>query len=65
MAALFHATLEESLTGREQKKAFAETVIKVKNNSLDEASRTATDIAQLQEIIRARSALKSLHISID
>lgn len=65
VAALFHATLEESLTGREQKKAFAETVIKVKNNSLDEASRTATDIAQLQEIIRARSALKSLHISID
>ncbi|MCI9148571.1 MAG: DNA primase [Hungatella sp.] len=65
VAALFHAGLKESLTNEEQKKAFSETVIKVKKNSLDEASRTAADIVQLQEIIKARSALKSLHISID
>ena len=34
-------------------------------HSLDEASRKAADIGQLQEIIRARSALKTLHISLD
>ncbi len=64
-AALFHADLQESLTNEEQKKALTETVVKVKMHSLDEASRKAADIGQLQEIIRARSALKTLHISLD
>lgn len=65
VASLFHASLKESLTNEEQKKAFSETVLKVKKNSLDEASRRATDIRELQEIIRAQSALKTLNISID
>ncbi len=65
VASLFSANLKGSLTDDEWKKAFLETVIKVKKNSLDEASRTAADIGQLQEIIKARSALKTLHISID
>lgn len=65
VAALFNASLKDSLGSEEQKKAFSETVIKVRKNSLDEASRTAMDIGQLQEIIKARSALKSLHISLD
>lgn len=64
-ASLFHARLTESLTSEEQKKAFSETVLKVKKNSLDEASRAAADMAQLQEIIRAQGALRSLHISFD
>ena len=64
VALLFHAELKESLNNEEQKKAFADTVVKVKSYSLDEASRTA-DISQLQEIIRQRAALKSLHISLD
>ena len=65
VAGLFHAGLKESLSSEEQKKAFVEIVIKVKKNSLDEASRRATDMAQLQEIIKAQSALKTLNISID
>ncbi len=65
VASLFHASLKESLTMEQQRKAFSETVMKVKKNSLDEASRTATDIVQLQEIIKAQSALKTLNISID
>ncbi len=64
VAALFNASLNGQLNSDEQKKAFTETVIKVRKNSLDEASRTA-DITQLQEIIRAQSALKTLHISFD
>ena len=65
MASLFHANVGESLNNEEQKKAFSETVLKVKKNSLDEASKKATDMAQLQEIIKAQSALKTLNISID
>lgn len=65
VAALFNASLKESLSNEEQKKAFAETVLKVRKNSLDTASRNAKDIAQLQEIIRQQAALKQLHISLD
>ena len=65
VAALFNASLKESLNNEEQKKAFAETVMKVRKNSLDTASRNAKDIAQLQEIIKQQAALKTLQISID
>lgn len=65
VAALFNASLHDSLNNEEQRKAFSETVLKVKKNSLDEASRSAADIAALQEIIKQQAALKTLHISID
>ena len=65
VAALFNASLKESLNNEEQKKAFAETVMKVRKHSLDTASRNAKDIAQLQEIIKQQAALKQLHISLD
>ena len=65
VAALFNASLDDSLNNEEQRKAFSETVLKVKKNSLDEASRSAADIAALQEIIKQQAALKSLQISID
>ena len=65
VAALFNASLKESLNNEEQKKAFAETVMKLRKNSLDTASRNAKDIAQLQEIIKQQAALKQLHISLD
>ncbi len=65
VAALFNASLQDSLNNEEQRKAFSETVLKVKKNSLDEASRSASDIAALQEIIRQQAALKTLRISID
>lgn len=65
VAALFNASLKESLNNEEQKKAFSETVIKVRKHSLDEASRNASDIETLQKIIQAQSALRTLHISLD
>ena len=39
VAGLFNASLKESLDNEEQKKAFSETIMKVKKNSLDYASR--------------------------
>ena len=63
--ALFNASLNESLDNEEQKKAFSETVLKVKKNSLDYLSRNASDISGLQKIIEAQAALKTLHISLD
>ncbi len=65
VAALFHASLKESLSNEEQKKAFSETVLKVKKNHLDWASRQARDINELQQIIKEQAALRSLNISLD
>lgn len=65
VAVLFNASLKESLNNEEQKKAFSETVVRIKKNSLDYASRNAVDIGQLQKIIQEQAALKTLHILID
>lgn len=65
VAGLFHASLKESLDNEEQKKAFSETILKVKKNSLDYASRHAAGIEELQRIIKEQAALKDLHISLD
>ena len=65
VAALFHASLSESLNNEEQKKAFSETVKKIKRNSLEIQSKKATDITQLQKIIKMQSELASLQISLD
>ena len=65
VAALFNASLSDSLSNEEQKKAFSETVYKVRKNSLDTASKNAKDIAGLQEIIRQQAALKQLRITLD
>ena len=65
VAGLFNASLKESLDNEEQKKAFSETIMKVKKNSLDYASRNAAGIEELQRIIREQAALKDLHISLD
>lgn len=65
VAGLFNASLKESLDNEEQKKAFSETIMKVKKNSLDYASHNAAGIEELQRIIKEQAALKDLHISLD
>ena len=65
MTALFHARLEESLSNEEQKKAFSETIKKIKRYSLEEKSKKATDIKELQDIIRQKSELAGLQISLE
>ncbi len=65
VAALFHASLKESLNNEEQKKAFSETVMKIKKNSLDIASRNAKDIGELQRIIKQQAEIRNLYISLE
>lgn len=64
-AALFNASLSDSLSNEEQKKAFSDTVLKVKKSSLDYQSRNASDLNELQQIIREQAELTNLHISLD
>ncbi len=65
VAALFHASVKDSLSNEEQRKAFSEIVRKVKENSLEQARKQATDLGSLQKIVKEQAALRSLHISLD
>ncbi|MCD8084234.1 MAG: DNA primase, partial [Clostridiales bacterium] len=65
VAALFHANLDESLDNDGQKKAFSETVYRIRRNSLDEDIRSTTDLARLQRLIAEQKTLRMLDITID
>lgn len=70
VAGLFHTRIRELSTVKEQEKALTETIIRVKNHSIEEATRNldATDIAGLQRLMEAKRKLQSpgeLHISIN
>lgn len=70
VASLFHTKIKELTTKEEQEKALKETVIRVKKNSIDTATKTLdpTDIRGLQrlmEVKRELQDLQKLHISID
>jgi DNA primase len=64
VAALFQMHLPQELSGQEKNRAFTETVVRVKRNSLEEASKKA-DLTSLQEIVKALNALQRVHITLD
>ena len=64
VSALFNMPLREELSPVEKEKALNETVIRIKRNSLEERSRKAADIKELQEIIQEQKKLDFLHISL-
>lgn len=70
VASLFHTKIKELTTLKEQEKALKETIIRVKNHSIDEATKNLdpTDIAGLQRLMAAKRELQDLqklHISIN
>lgn len=70
VASLFHTKIKELSTLREQEKALKETVIRVKNHSIETATKNLepTDIVGLQRLMNAKRELQDLtrlHISIN
>ena len=70
VAALFNTKIRELSTAKEQEKALRETIIRVKEYSLEEKARhlAPTDIAGLQKLMEEKRALQApdkLHISIN
>lgn len=63
-AALFQMKLPVEPSGQERSRAFTEAVVRVKRNSLEQASRSA-DITRLQEIVKALNALQKVQITLD
>lgn len=70
VASLFHTKIKELTTKQEQEKALKETIIRVKNNSIEYATKMLepTDIIGLQKLMNAKRELQDLqklHISIE
>lgn len=70
VAALFHTKIKELTTVKEQEKALKETIIRVKNHGIEEATHNLdpTDIQGLQRLMedkRALQDLEKLHISVN
>lgn len=67
VAGLFSTKVQIKMSDAEKKKAFADTVIKVKRNSLDAAYKSAidkNDIIILKDIIQKQKELDNLHSSL-
>ena len=56
--------LNDDMTSQEVERAFNETVIRIKKDSLDYRNKHATDILELQQIIKEQAQLQKLHISL-
>lgn len=64
VSALFNTPLREEMSLPEKEKALNETVQKIKKNSLDNRSRKAVDVKELQDIIKEQQALKNIRIHL-
>lgn len=64
VSAMFSAELSESLSMAEREKTLNDTVIKVKENSLNNMLRETTDVKEMQDIINRQMKLKQIHISL-
>lgn len=70
VAGLFHTKIKELTTIKEQEKALQETILRVKDHSIEEATKNLdpTDIQGLQKLMdekRKMQDLRALHISIN
>lgn len=61
---LFVSPIRANLSIEEQEKAVNDAVLKIKKESLDYRAATATDIADLQQIIKEQNKLQKIHITL-
>ena len=64
VASIFNRELAEELSDSERERALNQTVKKIKNNSLDIKSRSVTDVAQLQNIIKEQKEIQNIQIHL-
>ncbi len=64
VASIFNRELAEELSDSERERALNQTVKKIKKNSLDIKSRSVTDVAQLQNIIKEQKEIQNIQIHL-
>lgn len=65
VARLFNTELPENMDIRDKNKALDDIVMRIMKNSLEVKSRTAASAGELQQIMSAQNALKTMHISLN
>ncbi len=65
VAELFVSPIRANLSIAEQEKAINDAVIKIKKASLDYKASKATEIQELQEILKEQNELRKIHIVLD
>lgn len=63
-ASIFCCEPEEELSAQEKERALNQTIQKIKKNSLDIRSRSATDAAELQRMIKEQKEIRNIHIHL-
>ena len=64
VASIFNRELAEELSDSDRERALNQTVKKIKKNSLDIKSRSVTDVAQLQNIIKEQKEIQNIQIHL-
>ncbi len=65
VAGLFVSPIQTDLSILEQEKAINDAIYKIKKASLEHKAATATDIKELQQIIKEQSGLQKIHITLN
>ena len=65
VAELFVSPIRAELSIGEQEKAINDAVLKIKKASLDHKAANASDIEQLQNIIKEQTNLQKIHITLN
>ncbi len=64
VAGIFNSHIAGIEDKNSREKALTETVVRIKRHHLDEMSRKIQDLSELQKIIKLKSDLQNLHISL-
>lgn len=64
VAEIFHTPFQNEMSRQEKEKAFNELIKRIKEFCLEEEGRVVTDVSELQKLIREKSELQKLHISL-
>ena len=64
VAAMFSMELDNRLNHNEREKALNDTVLKVKNNSIQYQIDQAADPAQIQQLYTMKNKLSAIHITL-
>lgn len=65
VAALFNASLDESLNDNDREKALNETLQRVKNNSFDYRKENAGSMEELQAVMKEQAQFQKIHIYLN
>ena len=64
LSKILNTTLGTSLSDAEKKKAVAESILKIRQSSLDERSKNAVGMEEFQRVIEEQAYLRKLHIDL-